>query len=94
MISFGFILFFLGKQSSDAEGCILSLQSVSTSFTYIQMESLKLIRTASALGRVTKGCCKTHPSVRLNTLVTQCSQLDKLGFGFMYHCTKTNSMLC
>lgn len=58
----------------------------------IQMKSLKLIRTASALGRMTKECCKAHPSERPDMLVTQCSQFDKLGFGFMYHCT--NSMLC
>lgn len=57
------------------------------------MKSLNLIRTASALDRITKECCKTRPSVRLNVLVTQRSQFDKLGFGFMYHCTKTNSML-
>lgn len=30
----------------------------------IQMKSLKLIRTVSALGRINKECCKAHPSER------------------------------
>lgn len=96
-ISSGFFLFFLGKQSTDAKRCILSLLSCLFQchlHNYIQMKSLKLIRTASVLGRKTKECCKARPSYRLNMLLTQCCQLEKLGFDFVCHCTKTNSIFC
>lgn len=63
--------------------CIYCLVYFSNLHPYIWKISLKLIKTAYALGRTAKECCKAHPSQRLNVPDIQCCPHDKLGFDFV-----------
>lgn len=97
IISFRVFLGPPSKGSAYAKGCTLRLlsclfQSSLHLHPYIWKKSLKLIKTAYALGRTAKECCKAHPSQRLYVPDIQCCPHDKLGFDFACHCTEMNSL--